>query len=896
MAVTRPGDIEESFRRLYPFTLDAFQDRACRALRDGRDVLVAAPTGSGKTVVGEYAVHLAVSGTGRCFYTTPIKALSNQKYTDLCRRYGEHRVGLLTGDNSINADAAVVVMTTEVLRNMLYAESPTLRRLRFVVMDEVHYLADKDRGPVWEEVIITLPGSVRLVSLSATVSNAEEFGQWLGTVRGPTDVVVEERRPVPLWQHVMVGTQLYDLFVDEAQERVNPELVRLARQSAQLARSPDRRPARGGRRPQVRDSHLTPRRSEVVERLRRSGLLPAIVFVFSRAGCDAAVEQALLSGARLTDSTQAAAVDRIVADRCRLITPADRAVLGFDQWQATLRRGFAAHHAGLLPIFKQTVEELVSQGLVKVVYATETLALGINMPARSVVLERLVKWNGEQHAEVTAGEYTQLSGRAGRRGIDVEGHGVVAWHPGLDPVALGGLASTRTYPLRSSFRPSYNMAVNLVHQRGREKSRRLLESSFAQFLIDRSTVGMAVRRRRLTEAIEGYAEAMTCSRGDFSEYAALRRALKDVENAAARGRRAHAAASAQAAVGSWRVGDVLDVPAGRARGLVVVLSAATGDPDAVSPLVLTESRQVRRLAPSDLRHTPRRVATIRVPRGFDRKAAGARRALVASMRAAVRAEEPAAVPRGAQSVTHADREDAESLRSLVRAHPCHGCPDREEHARWAERRWQAERDLTRLEEGMGRRRGSIATDFDRVCAVLDTMGYLDDDTVTPAGTRLRGLFGELDLLAAQCLRLGVWEGLHAPDLAACAAALTFQARGAEPGPTAHHPAGAVRGVLEDMVGIWEDLHGVESEHGLDYLRPPDLGFCAGVQRWAAGHTLQAVLAEQDMTPGDFVRSVRQVLDLLDQLAKVAGSGSVRDTARGAMTALNRGVVAYDTLG
>src|SRR5215207_2708819 len=212
----------------YPFDLDPFQTEACEALEDGLGVLVCAPTGAGKTVVGEFAVHLALAEGRKCFYTTPIKALSNQKYNDLVERHGAADVGLLTGDNSVNGDAPVVVMTTEVLRNMLYAGSPALAGLGYVVMDEVHYLADRFRGAVWEEVIIHLPDSVSVVSLSATVSNAEEFGDWLRTVRGDTDVVVEERRPVPLWQHVMVGSRLVDLFVDEGQRRVNPELLRLS--------------------------------------------------------------------------------------------------------------------------------------------------------------------------------------------------------------------------------------------------------------------------------------------------------------------------------------------------------------------------------------------------------------------------------------------------------------------------------------------------------------------------------------------------------------------------------------------------------------------------------------------------------------------------------------------
>ena len=458
--VFREADQElASFRALYEFDFDDFQVAACTALGTGSGVLVAAPTGSGKTVIGEYAVHLALAQGRKCFYTTPIKALSNQKYADLVRRYDNRTVGLLTGDNSINGDAPVVVMTTEVLRNMLYTGSATLSGLGYVVLDEVHYLADRSRGAVWEEVIIHLPESVRVVALSATVSNAEEFGEWLDQVRGGTTVIVDEQRPVPLWQHVLAGNRLYDLFTDDEHTRVNPELLRVAQRDTWIERKAPGRPARGGHRPR----RFAPAyRPDVISRLDASGLLPAITFIFSRAGCDAAVEQCLVAGLRLTTPEEAEAIQQVAERRTADIPPEDLTVLGYGAWLDGLRRGIAAHHAGMLPAFKEVVEELFAAGLVRAVFATETLALGINMPARTVVIEKLDKWNGETHANLTAGEYTQLTGRAGRRGIDVEGHAVVLWQPGMDPGAVGGLASTRTYPLNSSFRPSYNMAVNLT--------------------------------------------------------------------------------------------------------------------------------------------------------------------------------------------------------------------------------------------------------------------------------------------------------------------------------------------------------------------------------------------------------------------------------------------------
>ncbi|MEV4258224.1 DEAD/DEAH box helicase, partial [Spirillospora sp. NPDC049652] len=568
------------FQTLYDFELDAFQIEACRALEKGSGVLVAAPTGSGKTLVGEFAVHQALLGGGKCFYTTPIKALSNQKYADLVSRYGPEKVGLLTGDNSVNGEAPIVVMTTEVLRNMLYAGSPTLARLAFVVMDEVHYLADRFRGAVWEEVIIHVPDSVRLVALSATVSNAEEFGEWLQAVRGDTAVIVDEHRPVPLFQHMLVGTRLYDLFVEQGKgegrrAKLNPQLTRMAVEEVRRAKVNQGR--RTGRRRAPRPQRFRPpARPDVVERLERAGLLPAITFVFSRNGCDAAVLQCLHAGLRLTSREEAEEIRAHVELRTADLDPGDLHVLGYHDFLAALERGIAAHHAGMLPTFKEIVEELFTRGLIRAVFATETLALGINMPARTVVIEKLDKWNGEAHVDLTPGEYTQLTGRAGRRGIDVEGHAVVVWGPSVEPASVAGLAGARTYPLNSSFRPSYNMAVNLVGAVGLERARNLLEQSFAQFQADRAVVGLAKQVRKNEEALAGYAKAAECHLGDFMEYAALRRRLSDREAELSRERSASRRAEAARSLEHLRPGDVILVPSGRRSGLAVVLDPGLG--------------------------------------------------------------------------------------------------------------------------------------------------------------------------------------------------------------------------------------------------------------------------------------------------------------------------------
>ena len=889
------------FRAGYEFELDEFQVQACRAVEAGRDVLVAAPTGSGKTVVGEFAVGLALQQDRKCFYTTPIKALSNQKYHDLVARHGLANVGLLTGDNTVNGDAPVVVMTTEVLRNMLYAGSTTLTGLGYVVMDEVHYLADRFRGAVWEEVIIHLPESVSLVSLSATVSNAEEFGEWLSTVRGDTDVVVEERRPVPLWQHVMVGSRLLDLFVSggpgDGQRRVNPDLVRYSRDEQRLARVGDRRPGRGGHRPRRNGGAYTPGRVDVIDRLDREGLLPAIVFVFSRAGCDAAVRQCLDAGVRLTAPAEREEIRKIVERRCADIADDDLHVLGYHEWAEGLERGLAAHHAGLLPTFKEVVEELFVLGLVRAVFATETLALGINMPARSVVLERLVKWNGETHAEVTPGEYTQLTGRAGRRGIDVEGHAVVLWQPGLDATAVAGLASTRTYPLRSSFRPSYNMAVNLVGQVGRAAARELLESSFAQFQADRAVVGLARTLRRHEEALEGYREAMACHLGDFEEYAELRGRIANREAALARQGTALRKAAAAEALERLRPGDVVRVPAGKFAGLAVVLDpgmSGGGRGDGPRPTVLTEARQVRRLSLVDFPVAVEPLTRMRIPKSFNPKAAPSRRDLAAALRAKA-PDDSGRRPRRPRSAATDDAELLD-LRRRLRAHPCHGCADRDEHSRWAERWLRLRREAEQVQRRVESRTNTVARQFDRVCAVLESLGYLRGDEVTPAGRRLTRLYTELDLLAAEALREGLWDALDPAELAACLSALSYESRQPDDAVPPRMPPGRVRDVLGQMVRLWGDLDALEKEHRLDFLREPDLGFAHAAWRWASGHRLESVLTDADLTAGDFVRAVRQLLDLLDQVADAAGDTPLRETARSAAVALRRGVVAYATLG
>ncbi|MEM9711630.1 MAG: DEAD/DEAH box helicase, partial [Actinomycetota bacterium] len=460
---------------------DRFQREAFDHIDSGASVLVAAPTSSGKTLVAEYGIERALAAGRRAFYTAPIKALSNQKLVELGELFGRERVGLLTGDNVVRPDAPVVVMTTEVLRNMIYAASPSLDRLGVVVLDEIHYLMDPYRGPVWEEVIVQLDPAVQLLCLSATVSNGDEIAGWLDAVRGRAEVVVESTRPVALRNRLLLGDKATGRLrlADTLDDHRRP-----SRSTAKMLERADH--DQGGRRRGSR--WFAPRRPEVVEQLDDHGLLPAIYFVFSRNGCDEAARACGQAGLRLTDGSRAGEIARIVERRLAGVDDATRAALDVDRWQRLLERGVAAHHAGLVPAMKEAVEECFAAGLLGVVFATETLAMGVNLPARSVVIESLTKYRGDGHSTLTPGEYTQLTGRAGRRGIDREGDAVVCWNRFLRFDDLARLASSGDFELTSAFRPTYNMVANLVATQDRDGARTVLGRSLAQFQTDRLVV------------------------------------------------------------------------------------------------------------------------------------------------------------------------------------------------------------------------------------------------------------------------------------------------------------------------------------------------------------------------------------------------------------------------
>ncbi|MBN9643515.1 DEAD/DEAH box helicase [Corynebacterium mendelii] len=935
----------DSFSDTLDFEPDQFQVTACRSVDAGRGVLVCAPTGAGKTVVGEFAVHKALAEGTKCFYTTPIKALSNQKYHDFVAAHGAANIGLLTGDVSINGRADVVVMTTEVLRNMIYAGSEALDRLAYVVMDEIHYLADRSRGPVWEEVILNLDESVTVIGLSATVSNAEEFGAWLETVRGDTDIVVTETRPVPLDQWMMVGGKLHPLLKSGATGEVNNQLIQAistARKTGPDTPQEFGATTAGSRRnwePRGKRNRHTPRRAPsrmqrragVLRILEGKNMLPAITFIFSRAGCDDAVFQCLRSRLDLTNAHEKDEIARIVDHGVEGIDEQDLAVLNFPQFKKAACHGIAAHHAGMLPAFRHIVEDLFTQGLLKAVFATETLALGINMPARTVILEKLVKYNGEAHVDLTPGEYTQLTGRAGRRGIDVMGNAVVLWTPSVDAEFVAGLASTRTYPLISTFRPGYNMAVNLINTIGFQPAHRLLEKSFAQFQTDVDVVADTDRLERaekLVAATEGELRGMLgripfdermralllpAGDGDddralheaafttILDYIELRQKLNREEKAFHRRRLEMADEMTMQLLDSLVVGDIIAWADKKKKVHTGIVTKTARPGTSPEPWVTSGDGWHGRLHAAQLKVPPQKIGHTQLKK---HKGAPAGRRRKYEMEALF--SQKITPPRKLRAPKPKKPKTLDNLAVKIRQHPGHRFPHREEIARVAERLVKARVKLRGLEKSIGSARDTLGRTFDRIVGLLAEYGYVEfaggataetggTPSVTPEGENLARIHNESDLLVAQCLRRGIWNDLDPAELAGAVSMCVFETRKQTSGrPDA--PTERLADAMNGITRIYGELAVDEQRWSLPGTREPDGGFSLAIHQWTAGAPMDYCMAAAaacgaELTPGDFVRWCRQVIDLLEQVAATGYTEEITRNARRAIDAIRRGVVA-----
>lgn len=823
-------------------------------------------------------------GGGKAFYTAPIKALSNQKFGDFSAIYGPDAVGLLTGDNAINGNAPVCVMTTEVLRNMIYEGSDSLHGLRYVVLDEVHYLQDRYRGAVWEEILIHLPVDVQIVSLSATVSNAEEFAEWLQTLRGRTEVIIEERRPVELRQWYMASDEMIPMFIKRGDQVIpNP---RGREFDLRKRRGGGPRPNRGGRR-SVGRQVKAPFRSDVVERLNAEQMLPAIYFIFSRKGCDEAVKQCLREGLRLTTPEERAEIVEHAEARIVDLDPVELEVMGYVDWIAGLERGIAAHHAGMIPPFKEVVEDLFARGLVKAVFATETLSLGINMPAKTVVIESLMKFTGEKHELVTPGQFTQFTGRAGRRGKDEIGHAVVLLQRFTRFDEITRLASTRTYPLRSSFQPSYNMAVNLVRNYDLQEAEHLVNSSFAQFQSDRSVVRLERMREQNEAYLASYRDRMTCELGDFEEYREMKIRLQKIEGGSSGSR--SRTKRVRESVGSLAAGDIIDVTAGKRRGRYAVVEVVQRKSERKPRiLALSRSGSLVRFGPADLPEPPLRLGRMALPGRTEIAQPHERRELAKKLKAFVAEDvEP-------MGHIEADGEELKALREAVANHRVARCPELGRHMHFADRAVRLERDIASYDRQINRTTGTLARRFDQVLSVLESMDYVSDWSLTRKGETLTSIYNESDLLVVEVLERGLLDGLDAPEIASICSTLVFETRGPEGPPPPDLPTEGCLQVWRQLMRLYRQIRAEEEGRRLDLTREPDPGFARKAYLWSKGEALEQVLEEED-APGDFVRNIKQLVDLLRQIEGITEPGDLGDRIREAIDGLHRGVVAYTSL-
>ncbi|MDE0189439.1 MAG: DEAD/DEAH box helicase [bacterium] len=842
-----PAPISRQFLEALPFEPDPFQAEAAEALEEGLNIVVTAPTGAGKTLVAEVAIHLALAKGLRAFYTTPIKALSNQKYKDLCNQYGRERVGLLTGDNAIGGGAPIVVMTAEVLRNMLYTDPEELAGVGVAILDEVHYLADRARGAVWEEIIIHAPTRLQMVCLSATVSNASEFTGWVTRCRGETRLVRAVQRPVPLRDMYAIrdrwGPQhmrLLPTFVQaDGRKKPNPRIASL------LSSGRNRR------------RFAAPRRAQAVEALYEENLLPAIYFIFSRAGCEAAAASVRNAGIRLTADENREVIRQVAEAHTAHLSEADLGALDYAGWVDRLEAGVAAHHAGMVPAFKEATEELFAAGLLGVVFATETLALGINMPARTVVLESLTKFTGETHQPLEPGDYTQLTGRAGRRGIDTEGFGIVLYSRYVRFQEVVKAAGAGAHPLVSSFRITYNMVANLVSNYPAERAADLLSASFANY--QQASRLQAEKRlsEELSRKLDQEERASLCERGSVSDYLEL-------------------LGQGKTRRGNWfetlRIGDVFEIPSGRRSGRYVVVRRLARRSKAPRVLAVSESGNALSMVSRDLVEGTVRMGHIDVPNR--RRSDG--RALHREMAAHLR-RLPSKYRASPQSVRD----------SRLRDHPVADCPDLAVHLRHARRAIRTRRRLAHLQSGDDWATEGIQNRFQAVRTLMEEWGYLSGWDVTPAGDRLRLIYNERDLLVSEAVARGLFGGLNPAETAALGSAFVYDPRNSSP-PSGSWPTARLADRWERLVELCEELNRAESSRQIEPTRFPEPGCGGDMYLWAHGASLTD-LVEGGQTPGDFVRTARQLVDLLRQLRDAFPQ--VSGSARAALRCIDRGVVA-----
>jgi superfamily II RNA helicase len=863
--------IVSRFQDRQSFPLDTFQLEAIDALYRGKSVLVTAPTGSGKTIVAEYAIFDALDRGLKLIYTTPLKALSNQKFRDLTEEYGEAQIGLVTGDIAINPSAPIVVMTTEILRNILYQDPSRLDQVLYVVLDEVHYMNDAERGTVWEETIIHAPQHLQLVALSATVANAPEIAAWIGSIRGEIEVVEHFERPVPLRQMYYTDEQLFPLLTKDG-GGLNSELRR--RQRSHAGGGPYRR----------RRSDIDPVR--LVKSLDKEQLLPAIYFIFSRRGCDLAVQECLAADLNLTRKNEQveiqALIDRVVRENptVRQTGPVTARLL------KALPHGIAVHHAGLVPVLRHLVELLFQKGLIRIVFATETLAAGINMPARTTVISSLSKRTDVGHRLLTANEFMQMTGRAGRRGKDVVGHAVVL-DDGFQTVQEAyGVATAPPNPIESQFTLSYNMVLNLMRNFPWETIREFLKRSFGQYLSNKEIVDLKQNLARQKQEL--VAATVPCElKPELTEAEVP---LLDYEN---RQREFH---DRWRRLQQWRsryklekadqiVAQLDKAPA----GTLVAFKTGKGKAPLVGVLVQkrrgAEARHfhvlvytngaLHKTTAGDILHVSRRQQEVDVQ---PKHLAKAQRLKIYGWfkglppvvdDATVRAvQEEAKDMAYFQQVKAEEKALAEDQANLF-THICHTCPILSEHMSAHANVRHLSLQIEAAEKQIERQQELYLGEFVNFTHVLAHFGHLQDGKPTEAGELNAHIRATNGLLIAEVVRKGVLDGLKPVEMAAVISTLIFEPRRHMPVniDTAPKP---VRAALSRVFEIATDIGYTQDRYGIRVPVNVEIALVPTILAWGNGVDWPKVARASELDDGDLVRAFRQLIDLLHQLRAAPG--------------------------
>jgi ATP-dependent RNA helicase HelY len=877
-------DLFRGFARRYRFPLDDFQVEAILAILEGSSVIVSAPTGAGKTLVAEFAIHDALAAKRRVAYTTPLKALSNQKYADFCRQFGVAEVGILTGDVKVNPRAPILVMTTEILRNMFY--TGTLEGLRHVVLDECHYMGDEGRGTVWEEIIVNAPKDVTLVALSATVANVREIADWIGLVHRPIHAIVHPHRPVPLRYHA----------ADLAAEIHSLDAVRTGR--AKLIGIEGGGDERRGRFYAKRVASVP----AVLEELETRGWLPAIYFIFSRAGCERAMDEVLEEGRALLGRDRRREADQAIADAIEESPTLAASALNQTIFQA-LRMGVGLHHAGILPSLKRLTEVLFERGLVRVVFATETMSLGIHMPARSVVLQGLTKRTDRGFRALSTNELTQMAGRAGRRGIDPEGQCIIALDARDSLAEVLSVVDGAPEPITSQFRLGFGSVALLVENvRDEAAIRRVVESSFGQY---QSLRQIRHLEREVADAEGALAEAKRYEApcGDLTRIGRYRELRAEVEarrrSSGARSRPARARALEDVEPG--RIVLLRQRGSGGGLGVVVGVHRLRGNRvllDTLLPhgsLVRTKAGNVKRIfwatPPLLLPPAIRNLAAHH--RGWGR-----------DFRETLAHEAGAILARLGELDLGAlvERERGGGPEDALERIECHACP-------WEARpRCDAAWKVIEKEQGrLAHRRAALESirdaiwqEYRRVLEVLEAFDAIQQGMLRPKGELVASLRHDHELLVAEVVHRGVLDDASPPEVAALVSALLEEARSAEDEPSRRllRERPRLRRRVRQMEEAAEAIHAVQRRVGLHRPARVQTGSMAGVFRWASGDDDWARIVAHSFGghEGDLIRAMRRLIDLLRQVAEGPEvPGGVASAAGAAARVLDRGIVLESAL-